>query len=575
MSRLSTILVLSIALAAPAAARPTLSGPLAGTLAAGQYDVTGDIWVAAADTLRILAPSDLAFTAGTSFEINGRLTATGAPGDSIRFAGASWEGLRFFEAAGHSRLAYCRISGATLSAIFCRNSALDLAHVELSANAGGMTGGLRAYQADLTLAGCRIVFNTNSSAISGSGGVHITDTDALIEDCAIENNTAPGTGTSGGLYASGGQVVIRRCTMSDNLGSGFGGGLALMNCAGPRVANCVIAGNENGSSGGVHVFGCTDARLDSCTIAGNQSHAGGGIRCEQSDLTLTRCLVTGNTCLSHWYSPGWGGGILAQDDARLALHYCTVADNVALPWLEFPPTGNGICVGYLAATEPNLELRGCILAGNRGEGGGGLYAQDASVVAQITYGDFWDNEGGDFAGTPLDPALGVICGVNANGDPCDAYANIFADPLFAIGPADDYHLAPASPCIDAGDPADPCDPDGTTADQGARSFDQTTAAPAPATAAPAPVLLPAWPNPFNPAVRIAFDLPRPARVRLTVHDAAGRLLRTLATGPRAAGRHEVVWDGRDAGGTPVASGVYLCRLEAGGQGAAGKLTLLK
>jgi flagellar hook assembly protein FlgD len=50
-----------------------------------------------------------------------------------------------------------------------------------------------------------------------------------------------------------------------------------------------------------------------------------------------------------------------------------------------------------------------------------------------------------------------------------------------------------------------------------------------------------------------------------VFDVGGRLVRELWAGERAAGRHELTWDGRDAAGRAVASGVYLARVSASGE----------
>jgi hypothetical protein len=73
------------------------------------------------------------------------------------------------------------------------------------------------------------------------------------------------------------------------------------------------------------------------------------------------------------------------------------------------------------------------------------------------------------------------------------------------------------------------------------------------------------PNPFNPRTTIRFTLGEPAAVTLGVYDVSGRLVNELVAGEtRSAGAHEVAWDGRDDAGRAVASGVYLCRLEAGG-----------
>ena len=89
-------------------------------------------------------------------------------------------------------------------------------------------------------------------------------------------------------------------------------------------------------------------------------------------------------------------------------------------------------------------------------------------------------------------------------------------------------------------------------------------------------LEPAWPNPFNAAVQIPFSVREENTVvELTVHDVLGRTVRTLISGPVAAGRRVVRWDGRNEAGEPVGNGAYLVRLRAGSQRAAGKVTLLK
>lgn len=79
-------------------------------------------------------------------------------------------------------------------------------------------------------------------------------------------------------------------------------------------------------------------------------------------------------------------------------------------------------------------------------------------------------------------------------------------------------------------------------------------------------LEPARPNPFNPATGIAFELERAGVARLRILDAAGRVVQVLADGSLAAGRHARVWDGRDAAGREMASGVYVAELTVDGKG---------
>ncbi len=94
-------------------------------------------------------------------------------------------------------------------------------------------------------------------------------------------------------------------------------------------------------------------------------------------------------------------------------------------------------------------------------------------------------------------------------------------------------------------------------------------------------LLPNAPNPFNPATTIYFELPQNAEVVIEIFDLSGRQLRTLFASTLAPGLHRLQWDGRDANGRSLDSGVYFCRMRARTLGknemhvATRKLTLAK
>jgi hypothetical protein len=83
------------------------------------------------------------------------------------------------------------------------------------------------------------------------------------------------------------------------------------------------------------------------------------------------------------------------------------------------------------------------------------------------------------------------------------------------------------------------------------------------------------PNPSTSVSRIMYEVAQPARVRLDVCDAAGRVVRTLVNAPMPAGRGTSVWTGTDKAGRVLPSGVYFCRLAAGGRFASLKLVLQK
>jgi len=95
-------------------------------------------------------------------------------------------------------------------------------------------------------------------------------------------------------------------------------------------------------------------------------------------------------------------------------------------------------------------------------------------------------------------------------------------------------------------------------------------------AAPAAALaLANHPNPFNPTTRIAFTLPAPGHVEIAIFDLRGACVATLAAGERAEGAQALDWDGRDANGRALPSGVYLARLGTAAGSASRRLVLLR
>jgi hypothetical protein len=82
-------------------------------------------------------------------------------------------------------------------------------------------------------------------------------------------------------------------------------------------------------------------------------------------------------------------------------------------------------------------------------------------------------------------------------------------------------------------------------------------------ARPLLALAPPTPNPSREQSLFRFTLPVESDATITIHDAGGRMLQRLVLGRLPAGPHERRWDGRDARGNRVASGIYFVRLEAG------------
>ncbi|MBN1825689.1 MAG: hypothetical protein JW958_05425 [Candidatus Eisenbacteria bacterium] len=89
-------------------------------------------------------------------------------------------------------------------------------------------------------------------------------------------------------------------------------------------------------------------------------------------------------------------------------------------------------------------------------------------------------------------------------------------------------------------------------------------------------LEPNRPNPFNPITSISFELPEACPVTIGVYAITGERIHTLVDGISfPEGRHAVVWDGRDDAGRAVASGVYFCRIDAGGRTESRKMSLIR
>lgn len=85
----------------------------------------------------------------------------------------------------------------------------------------------------------------------------------------------------------------------------------------------------------------------------------------------------------------------------------------------------------------------------------------------------------------------------------------------------------------------------------------------------------AYPNPFNPSTQIEFGLAQREHVSLRVYDVSGRLIATLVDDERPAGPYRVTWQGRDADGQTVNSGIYLFRLKTAGFEATRRVVLVK
>lgn len=88
-------------------------------------------------------------------------------------------------------------------------------------------------------------------------------------------------------------------------------------------------------------------------------------------------------------------------------------------------------------------------------------------------------------------------------------------------------------------------------------------------------LLQNYPNPFNPVTKISFGLPNHSRVCLQVFNIRGEIVKILVDRELASGRYEILWDGTNRNGNPVASGIYLYKIKIDNYTATRKMLLLR
>jgi len=83
-------------------------------------------------------------------------------------------------------------------------------------------------------------------------------------------------------------------------------------------------------------------------------------------------------------------------------------------------------------------------------------------------------------------------------------------------------------------------------------------------AGPTEYSITAYPNPFNPTTQIRYGLPQQSTVKLTIYNVVGQEVIRLADENQNAGYYTTRWDGLNALGNPVTSGLYFYKLEARG-----------
>ena len=88
-------------------------------------------------------------------------------------------------------------------------------------------------------------------------------------------------------------------------------------------------------------------------------------------------------------------------------------------------------------------------------------------------------------------------------------------------------------------------------------------------------LLGNYPNPFNPETTLSFALKTAGRVKLTVYNLKGQVVKDILNSDLPTGYHKYIWNGRDQHGKACASGIYYYRMESADYQCVKKMILMQ
>ena len=352
------------------------------------------------------------------------------------------------------------------------------------------------------------------------------------------------------------------------------------------ISQTIINGNQNGSVVEFVSGEGLNSIIKGFTITnGFASYidsipAGGGIKCINSSPTIEKNIIKENCC--DWYIDGggiycknsnshiinntisynegayYGAGIFVSDTSAVLVKGNIIYNNITASGYGVA-YGGGICCGR---NESNTIIENNTICNNVVDfgHGGGIYSNTLNTCVVNTI--IWNNYPDEIAETLTITYSDIQGGWTGIG-------NIDADPLFADTANGDFHLTwenfpipddTKSPCIDAGDPASPLDPDSTIADMGAYFFDQVATSIDPPVVQGNYKLFQNYPNPFSSETTISFYIQKTVNVNIIIFNNNGKEIRTLVNENQLAGEHSVVWNGTDNSGETVGSGIYFYKL---------------
>ncbi len=541
---------------------------------------------------------EIVFFGNFDLEIVGGITAVGTAADSIRFrshAGTvNWGRIYLNESSRVSDLRYCVFSGSRSRALYFYNADARIDHCTFRNNIGG---GLYSNH-PLNLNYCDFVNNditTNTHTYGGgiyaNANLNLTFCRFIDNDLSTSAGGFDGVSCGGGLYING-TANLRRCVFRDNstyshsrctsnpcLRNSFSYGGAVYISGNSEITNCII--QNNSATGAITAYG------------GSVFVRGSGLYVASGTVNVTNCTVVGNNCEGVRSDGGatflqnsilWNNGS-SQHAGAVTRKYCCIQD--ADTTGGNPDSIENRNPSFFVDSLGLMAGSPCIDAGNPDP----QYDDGCFPPSRGTVRNDMGAYGGPGACLGVCSISGVLidgCSSGSMAMPSVPVALKHCSPDTSTVRLDTtdsqglYHFAGlGDTCysiyvwdtlvytIDSL----PTDANGlnvrhcsgwTDVAPGSKGKLEMNYA-----------LSQNFPNPFNPSTHFQLALPRASQVQVQVFNVLGQKVKELANGRLSAGNHDLTWDGRDAHGTPVSSGVYFYRMTAGEFTETRKMMLLK
>ncbi len=344
-------------------------------------------------------------------------------------------------------------------------------------------------------------------------------------------------------YASQATISNLGLTNINISGANFVGGLVGYNCENVTINNCYCYGNVSGVSevGGLVGYNSINTNIYNCHISGEIAgslYTGGLVGHNLGTINSSYSIgsVLGNECT---------GGFIGLNEE------CNINNCFNRASVSGISIAGGLYGKNIGSSTYNCYSTGTVTADNNN--GGYVGYNDSAFMFYI----FWDIQTSGLVGGYGAINIGYIYHVSGR-----TTAEMKTQSTFTDEGWDFSNVWYISPEVNDGYPSlynivsedDPVIPEPATSEA---------------------ILYNAYPNPFNPTTKISFELAIPGKVCLEIFNVKGQKVCTLMQENCSAGKHSIVWNGKDASQNTCSSGVYFYKMQAGKYKQTRKMMLLK